>query len=172
MLNSLGWLMRLANGDLNSAGQICENALTLARKVLPADHPDIATSMHNLASTYGALGRHEDALRLQEETLACLKRVLPADHPDIATSMNNLARSHFELGRTIEAERLLESALRIRLRVLPPNHKDTQEAMRGLRMVRATRGSAQAPRSSTRVKPNAPCPCGSGRKYKKCCGKG
>ena len=29
--------------------------------------------------------------------------------------------------------------------------------------------SAHAPRTSTRVKRNEPCPCGSGTKYKKCC---
>ena len=27
------------------------------------------------------------------------------------------------------------------------------------------------PRRSTKVKPNEPCPCGSGKKYKKCCGR-
>jgi uncharacterized protein YchJ len=27
------------------------------------------------------------------------------------------------------------------------------------------------PRRTDKVKPNAPCPCGSGKKYKKCCGK-
>ena len=39
--------------------------------------------MNNLASTYGELGRHEEALKLEEETLAFRKRV-PTDHPDIA----------------------------------------------------------------------------------------
>jgi len=28
------------------------------------------------------------------------------------------------------------------------------------------------PRRATKVGRNAPCPCGSGRKYKKCCGSG
>jgi len=28
------------------------------------------------------------------------------------------------------------------------------------------------PRQATKVGRNAPCPCGSGRKYKKCCGSG
>ena len=30
---------------------------------------------------------------------------------------------------------------------------------------------SQQPRRSTKVKPNEPCPCGSGKKYKKCCGR-
>ena len=39
--------------------------------------------MGNLASTYSALGRHSDALAMQESVLEFFRRVLPADHPDI-----------------------------------------------------------------------------------------
>ncbi len=39
--------------------------------------------MGNLASTYGDLGRHADALVLYERVLEFRRRVLPADHPDI-----------------------------------------------------------------------------------------
>ena len=39
--------------------------------------------MGNLADTYSALGRHQDALLLQEQTLEFYRRVLPANHPDI-----------------------------------------------------------------------------------------
>jgi hypothetical protein len=36
--------------------------------------------MNNLAATYSALGRHQDALVLQEKTLEFLRRVLPENH--------------------------------------------------------------------------------------------
>ena len=39
--------------------------------------------MSNLAMTYGALGRHADALALQEKVLEFRRRALPEDHPDI-----------------------------------------------------------------------------------------
>ena len=39
--------------------------------------------MSNLASTYGDLGRHADALAIGERMLEFRRRVLPADHPDI-----------------------------------------------------------------------------------------
>ena len=39
--------------------------------------------MSNLASTYSALGRHADALALEEQVLEFRRRVLPANHPDI-----------------------------------------------------------------------------------------
>jgi hypothetical protein len=41
------------------------------------------TTMNNLALTYGSLGRHADALGLQEKVLEFRRRVLPEDHPDI-----------------------------------------------------------------------------------------
>jgi hypothetical protein len=39
--------------------------------------------MSNLALSFDALGRHADALVLQEQVLEFRRRVLPEDHPDI-----------------------------------------------------------------------------------------
>jgi hypothetical protein len=39
--------------------------------------------MGNLANTYRELGRHQDALVLEEKTLEFRRRVLPENHPDI-----------------------------------------------------------------------------------------
>ena len=39
--------------------------------------------MGNLASTYSDLGRHDDALAMQERVLEFSRRVLPENHPDI-----------------------------------------------------------------------------------------
>ncbi len=39
--------------------------------------------MGNLAWTYQALGRHADALAMQERVLELQRRVLPANHPEI-----------------------------------------------------------------------------------------
>jgi hypothetical protein len=39
--------------------------------------------MSNLAATYSALARHQEALVLQEKTLEFRRRVLPENHPDI-----------------------------------------------------------------------------------------
>ncbi len=37
--------------------------------------------MGNLAETYSALGRHQDALVLKEKTLEFRRRFLPENHP-------------------------------------------------------------------------------------------
>ena len=39
--------------------------------------------MGNLAGMYSALGRHADALAMEERVLEFQRRVLPADHPYI-----------------------------------------------------------------------------------------
>jgi hypothetical protein len=42
--------------------------------------------MNNVAATYSALGRYQDALVLQEKTLEFRRRVLPENHPDIGVT--------------------------------------------------------------------------------------
>ena len=39
--------------------------------------------MGNLANTYAGLGRHADALVLEEQVLEFRRQVLPEDHPEI-----------------------------------------------------------------------------------------
>ncbi len=43
-------------------------------------------AMGNLALTYSALGRHQDAVVLQEKTLEFQRRVLPENHPSIGVT--------------------------------------------------------------------------------------
>jgi hypothetical protein len=43
----------------------------------------LGRAMGHLAFTYDALGRHQDALVLEEKTLEFQRRVLPENHPEI-----------------------------------------------------------------------------------------
>ncbi len=43
-------------------------------------------AMINLADTYSALGRHQDALVLEQKTLEFRRRVLPENHPNIGVT--------------------------------------------------------------------------------------
>ena len=47
---------------------------------------DLGQAMNNLATTYGALGRQQDALALEEKTLEFQRRVLPENHPNIGVT--------------------------------------------------------------------------------------
>jgi hypothetical protein len=58
-----------------AVGMTCD----LTRSILGA-------SMGNLATTYGKLGRHQDALVLKEKTLEFFRSVLPENHPNIGVT--------------------------------------------------------------------------------------
>ena len=45
--------------------------------------------MNNLALSYSDLGRHADALDMQEKVLEFRLRELPKDHPDIGDSVSS-----------------------------------------------------------------------------------
>ena len=46
----------------------------------------LGAAMGSLASAYSDLGRHQDALVMQEKTLEFRRRVLPENHPDIGAT--------------------------------------------------------------------------------------
>ena len=46
----------------------------------------LGQAIGNLATTYSALGRHQDALLMHEKTLEFMRRVLPENHPDIGAT--------------------------------------------------------------------------------------
>ena len=55
---------------LNRGKSLAINCFSAAKRVLPPDHPDIALSMNNLASTHSALGDDKAALELKIMVLA------------------------------------------------------------------------------------------------------
>ncbi len=74
--------------------------------MLGENHPDVATSLNNLAGLYEFQGRYKEAEPLHLEALDLHKRLLGENHPDVATSLNNLAGLYESQGRYKEAEPL------------------------------------------------------------------
>ena len=77
-----------------------------ARRRLGPDDPSVLNYGTLLAIGYGAAGRTEDAIRLDEEVLEARVRVLGPEHPDTLTSKSNLAIGYSAAGRTDDAEDL------------------------------------------------------------------
>ena len=46
----------------------------------------LGNAMNNLANTYSALGRHQDALVMKKKTLEFMRRVLKENHPVIGAT--------------------------------------------------------------------------------------
>jgi tetratricopeptide (TPR) repeat protein len=71
--------------------QLYRRALVIRERVLGSDHPDVATSLNNLASLYKSQGKYDEAEPLHRRALAIREKSLGSDHPDVAASLNNLA---------------------------------------------------------------------------------
>ena len=82
-------------------------------------------SMGNLATCYSDLGRHQEALVLNEEALKFNLRVLPENHPDLDDSYAKVCMSYLQSGDLHYFHRAMEKAresLRIAQANLPPSH--------------------------------------------------
>jgi tetratricopeptide (TPR) repeat protein len=109
------------------------------------EHPDVATSLNNLAVLYAHQGRYSEAEPLYRDAVAMRKRLLGEDHPNIATSLNNLAWLYDAQGHYSEAEPLYQRALILRERVLGPDHPDVAESLNNLaELYRAQRRYSEA----------------------------
>ena len=80
-----------AQGRYAEAEPLYKRALAIREKALGPDHPDVGTSLNNLAVLYQAQGRYAEAEPLYKRALAIREKALGPDHPDVGTSLNNLA---------------------------------------------------------------------------------
>ena len=105
--------------------------------------------MLNLANAYSAVGRHPDALGMEEKTLEFFRRVLPDNHPHIGAGRDcgvfdltwlydthpdsgvtclNLHGSYLRGGDFNRATEMAREALRIFQATLPPSHPNVKQA--------------------------------------------
>jgi serine/threonine protein kinase len=119
-------------GDLKRTTDQTQRAHTIFSKLLDPDHPDTLASTHDLAACYDRLGRHVDALKLNEETLALMRSKLGPQHLKTLMSMNSLALSYSRVGRHTDALKLNEEGLALRKAVFGPEHYRTLGSMDNL----------------------------------------
>jgi hypothetical protein len=92
-------------------------------------------AMGNLAATYSKLGRHQDAVVLQEKTLEFRRRVLPANHPDIGQSCFNISLIYHQAGDFHHAIEMSHETLRIFQATLPPSHPHVEMVREYVRQI-------------------------------------
>src|SRR5581483_7017670 len=95
-----------------------QQVLEIYRQVLGEDHPNVATSLNNLAALYQAMGSYDRALPLCQQALEVRRRVLGEDHPNVAISLNNLSFLFAATGRENEAVRLMMRAAAVNDRMI------------------------------------------------------
>ena len=94
------------------------DSVTQACDALGPHHPDTLASRNNLAGTYRASGRLDEAITLYEQVFSGRSLVLGPDHRSTLTARDELAGIYREAGRFDEAitlkKQILADAMRIR----------------------------------------------------------
>lgn len=132
-------------GQYADAEMVAKRALEIAQKNVDAKHPDLATSLNNLAVIYRAQGLIAQAEPLHQRALAIREKAFGPDHPAIVTSLNNLAEIYKVKGNFAQSEALFQRALAIRAHTLSPNHPNIVASLNNLAGVYDAQGKfAQA----------------------------
>lgn len=77
----------------------------MSKKLLGEQHPDVATSIHNLANLYYSQGKYEQAEPLYLQALSILFSSLGENHPNTLTTLDNFG---YFLQEVIKATRVKE----------------------------------------------------------------
>ncbi len=101
-------------GRYDHAIVVAKIALHVAVQEVGPNHPNVATSLNNLAELYRTQGKYAQAEPLYKRSLAIMEKALGPDHPDVATSLNNLAVLYHAQGHYAQAEPLYKRSLSIR----------------------------------------------------------
>ncbi|KOP25803.1 hypothetical protein AMR41_13940 [Hapalosiphon sp. MRB220] len=117
-----------------------EQCVKVCQALFASDHPDVATSLDNLAFLYYSQGRYIKAEPLFVEALAMRKRLFVGDHPDVADSLNNLAALYDSQGRYNQAEPLYIDALAMRKRLFVVDHLDVADSLNNLAFLYYSQG--------------------------------
>jgi len=118
--------------DYAAAEPLYQRALKIDEDLLGPDHPDVATSLNNLAELYRVLGRFAEAEPLYLRALMISEEALGQDHPYVAIWLNNLALLYDSQGRYEEAEPLYLRALKITEKALGPDHSKVATRLNNL----------------------------------------
>jgi tetratricopeptide (TPR) repeat protein len=131
-------------GLTEKAKPLLEEALQLRRQALPANHPDVATSLHNLAWLAQQMGDYPEAARLYRAALA-IRREHAGDAPlPLSATLFNLGWLLADMEDFAAAEEMFQSALDLRIRHLGDDHRDVAVARIGLAAAYLAAGKFEA----------------------------
>jgi serine/threonine-protein kinase len=124
------------------AEPLLEEALTLRRRLLPADAPEVADSLQNLAWLYHQKGDYPRAESCYREALA-RRRQSGADAMPISTTLFTLGWLLADQEDFEAAEALFQEAIDLRRGARGDGHRDVAVAQCGLVACRIARGDYQ-----------------------------
>ena len=128
------------NGNYTEAAALAQKQLEIRRKLLGDEHPDVASSLNNLASFLNAKGDYAGAEPFYREALAMRRKLLGDEHPDVAGSLNNLANLLEAKGDYAGAEQLYREALAMHRKLLGEEHPSVATGLNNLAILLQAKG--------------------------------
>ena len=116
-------------GQLDQALTHQERALAILEKTLGPEHPDVATSLNNLALIQIDQGKQGDAISRQRRVFDIYEKKMGPEHPNTAAALNNLASTYDAFSQHDQALLIKERALAIVEKVMGPEHPLTAQAL-------------------------------------------
>ena len=126
--------------DGQSSEEVSLAYLAHQEATLGPEHPDVATSLDNLAILYHSEGKYALAEPMYQRALKIWEMTFGPNHPDVATSLNNLASLYEDQGLYVRAEPLYENALKSWETASGPNHPDVATALNNLALLYQVQG--------------------------------
>jgi tetratricopeptide (TPR) repeat protein len=113
--------------------------LALAEREHGLESAETARALNNLAASYQAMGRYDEAEPLYRQAIEITGEALGTDHPDYAIRLNNLALLLSQTDRHAEAEPLFRRAMEVTEATIGPEHPDYAASLNNLAgLLRAT----------------------------------
>jgi tetratricopeptide (TPR) repeat protein len=113
-------------------------ALAITEASYGPDHPNVATSLNNLAGLLRATNRLAEAEPMYRRALAITEASYGPDHPDVAIRLNNLALLLKATNRLAEAEPMYRRALAIDEACYGPDHPNVAIDLNNLALLLQT----------------------------------
>ena len=96
-----------------------------SKKILGAKHPDMLTSIVNLASTYRNQGRQKKAEELEIQVIDIRKKVLGVEHLDILIVIVNMVYIYWNQEYYDKAFNLIRLVWELYTKIIRKNHSNT-----------------------------------------------
>lgn len=133
-------------GDYPKAHTLLEGATAIRRAQLGPTDPEVATSLHDMASLLSDMGKANEARPYAEEALAIRERASEGDDLSVASALDMLAVVRRAAGDLDSARPLYERALTIRERRLGPEAPEVASSLNNFANLLKARGEYAAAR--------------------------
>jgi serine/threonine protein kinase/Tfp pilus assembly protein PilF len=137
-INNLGLIMS-AEGRLDDAATLCQQALDMRRKI-PGDDLEVAASLDELALVLRKQKQLTRADALAREALAIREKILGEEHPAVAASLNDLAMVLQDEKQWADANKSYNDALAIQESRFGPEHPQIATTLHNLALLQRDEG--------------------------------